>query len=252
MNIFAILGRRTGLVKVADLLKLPQILEALGFQSTRSGTVIPTYENETSAINAGAAYGSPYIDGNGQLQVVKNTKQVLSFGTGSNNPDNYFCITVEQPSYAPADIFTEQIALAQVIVQGSNDSGATLNYDSTLPGFLNTLTELTLGKGFKVLTASPFTLTLIGKPIDPTLRRALPNSNVNYVGYYGAFGDTANIADVFSDILGITDSITKGTGVDYPDDFTTITKGQAVIINTNNTATQVGTTDPVEANTSFA
>ena len=250
-NPFNILGRKSGVLQVLDILKLPELLKALGY--VPEGTVLQTYESEIEAIEAGLGYGAPYIDASGQLQVVSKVKQVLSFETGgANNYVNYFCIAVEQDSYAPEDVFASIIASMNIAIQGSNDSGSAVSYDSSLPSFLNTLTELTLGRGFRLITATPFTLTLYGAPIDRDLRRALPNANVNYVGYYGGFGENVSVETVFADLIGAgkVDAITRGT-LSYGTDTILLSTGDAVIINTNATATQVGTTDPVARNTSI-
>ena len=251
-NPFNILGRKSGVLNVVDILKLPQLLKALGYAP--EGTVLQTYETEIEAIEAGLGYGAPYIDASGQLQVVSKVKQVLNFETGSNNYVNYFCIAVEQDSYDIEDIFADPIANISFTIQGSNDSGSLVSFDPSVISFpgLNSLTALELGRGYKVVTTTPFTLTLYGAPIDRDLRRALPNANVNYVGYYGGFGENVSVETVFADLIGAgkVDAITRGT-LSYDTDTILLSTGDAVNINTNATATQVGTTDPVARNTSI-
>lgn len=249
-NPFNILGRKSGVLQVQDILKLPELLKALGY--VPEGTVLQTYETEIEALEAGVGYGAPYIDASGQLQVVSKVKQVLNFSTSLLDPNNYFCLLVEQESYDIEDVFAAAVATTTVHVRGISDGGSLELYDSDSDPVFNTLSSLELGRGYIGYGDTEFSLTIYGAPIDPNLRRALPNANANLVGYYGGYGATALIADVYADLIGAgkVDSISQGTLV-YPTTLTTINAGQAVNINTNATATQVGTTDPVARNTSI-
>jgi hypothetical protein len=187
-----------------------------------------SYNSEEDAIDDGLQVGDIFILNNEEVVITK-TKQVITLQA---NLAELIAFTVDISHLTPAQFYTEYFGSGTLSL---------VTYDTSFKFYttgndLNTLSDLKIGLGYSITFTSAKTLTIYGKPVNPSYHYPI-HSGINYIGWADVETPSTTALSLFSGTPLAYITIEAGVTIVSPSTFK---PGRAYQINTLTTTSEQG------------
>jgi hypothetical protein len=192
-----------------------------------------SFASEEDAIDAGLLPGDKFLL-NGVETTVTNIKQTFTLGANAVEAIGFL---VDMTDVTPDDFYANYIGEGTFTMAARENGVATL-FDSTFIPFpgINTITAFKIGSGYFMSSSVAKTVTVYGKPINPTYKRNI-TANTNNIAWVDETVDSATALAFFNGTKsGLTTRIAGAT----VNDPATFIKGRAYQFGTDEASAEQG------------
>lgn len=180
MSLRNLFKNKIGVVKFADIERFYNWIfrNPVVFRDTvdfRNADIIEknTFASEEEAIDAGLLPGDKFYI-NGVENTVTKIKQVLNFASGLPNT---FGFLVDVSHLTPTEFYNEFFSGSTLTMSTCNKAGTLQNFNSSQLPMFNTLTQLTIGRGYVLTCSGRTSATIYGKPIHSKYKENIAIGN---------------------------------------------------------------------------
>ena len=152
-----------------------------------TGNVYPAVETSSAV-----TFVTNSVIGNMNNPFIWNAKDLLEQTINLNRGWNWTSIYVEPESNAVADV----LAPVASVIEIAKDKSAYTMYGNN--AWRGDLTEINVGKMYKMQMRDASTLSVVGEKVDPSAKSIKVKSGWNWIGYTASFN--TSVADAFADL----------------------------------------------------